>query len=345
MRINSIGRLTALSLALMSCSGEKLEKTAEPIAEERLGTSEQVVNIIDGFDGETLESAHREGGFKALVPLLAVYKDGMYPINQKRFENVLTLLDDNLRSLNVEYTDELSKEDGAAGTKRAITSFSLDQKSPEPPTIKLSKDWSASSGMDLLFLVHELNHADEIQKAKKNIDEVEWSILFNSPGNGIEVRTELRAWDLTLDLADQISQGAFTAFVDDALANSSDQTSADLILAKYVTQIGNDLNIEINRSGQLKQWLQLTFFLQRAKKMDNLDCRWGYGFVSTIAEMYHAAGSQIYEVENSSQGPHTEQCIYPLDGGPYKAAWIYGEMPSGVTGPLKRISFNLPPDH
>lgn len=324
----------AFALALFTacnpdCTGEK--KSVEP---QELGES----SIAEDFNGTKVQERFEREGFAGLAQELKPFSDGMDPVNRQYFDRVLDLMEANLTGVEVKRSNF---EDNPK--IRASASTPRDYNDPSLPKITLNENWVANNGVDLALAVHELGHVVDLLASRSALDGETWTKIYGAPGNAVEVRTELKAWELQLVLLNQLSGGLVEEFYE-AVKSAQSNEEADQLLTSYTEKIAQKLNVREDQKGMLKRWLQI-YFNYKAPERFGIPCRWTYDFVVQIAGEYHAQGIPMYEVD-LNPGDHTnpEQCVDPLPEAlyDYRSFRPYEELRPGMVGPASEaIPFNL----
>ena len=272
----------------------------------------------------------------SIADKLAPYAEGMDPRVKASFEEVLSLMQTDLQGIIIERSTFGNNPD-----VRASSTISKDYQRTRPITVTLSTNWDASNGLDLALLIHELNHVARLESERKIEDGATWSKRFGST-NGTEVRTELEAWELHLNLMDKESNGLMSKFYEEL--NKTEPAQMDSLFDTYLEKIALALNVREDQKWSLGKMLK-TYVNYRLQK-DKLNCAWSYKFVTSVASQYVLSGVDIYELDLNAadEGPNPSQCLYPLPNGSYgyKSYRPYEDRGNGMIGPRsKPVYFDL----
>lgn len=274
--------------------------------------------------------------FPQLAGKLEQYGQTMDPINQERLKKVIALMKTNFEGVAVMRRNDLRPE------VRGVTSTSRSFQPTARPSITFNEDWNPNNGIDVVVAVHESEHLVEDQETRKTLSPEDWRKFYGAaakPGTAdpVEIRTELRAWELQLVLADKMSGGLFEEFYHELNKGDQTQVNADATLAKYTNLVAQALNIRPNEKGIITRWLQI-YYTYRLSEKNNLDCKWNYNFITQITGEYNKIGIPIYEVENpeSTDGKNPGSCLYEVKGGPYTSFRPYVDLGNGVIRPAEK---------
>lgn len=279
------------------------------------------------FNPDRVRELFQKEGFMGLAKALKPFADGMDVPNKKLFGEVLVLMEANMGDVKL-----LRSDFAGRGKIRAVTSIPRRFEDSNPPSITLNEDWAPENGVDLVLAVHELGHVVDVKKDKTALDKVTWEKIYGAPGNSVEIRTELKAWELQLVLLNQLAGGLLDAFYEEIL-KASGQSEAKEISVRYTAQISEKLNIKEAQKGMLERWLQI-YFNYKSPERFGVDCRWMYDFACQIAAEYEREGVLVYELalDKKDQKSDPTRCIDPLPDGPYDYKVYFPYAKSGKTG-------------
>lgn len=290
------------------------------------------------FNGVEIQERFQAEGFPGLAKELRPYMEGMNAANAQYFDRVLDLMEANLNGV------EVKRSTFSENPKvRAVASIPRDYKDPTLPKMTLNENWIPNNGIDLAIAVHELGHIADLLDSKTTLDESTWTKIYGAPGKAIEVRTELKAWELHLVLLNQLSGGLLDEFYKEVNKVASSE-QADFVLTTYTERIAKELNVREDQKGVLKRLLEI-YFNYKAPNRFGIDCRWAYDFVVQVAYEYYKQDFHLYELDLKAEDQKSDptRCIDPLPEGPYnyQSYRPYEQLRPGTAGPsAEAMPFN-----
>jgi hypothetical protein len=276
------------------------------------------------------ESAQENISFPALADQLEQYANQMDPLNKEKLRKVIALMRNNLPGIKLEKSN-FSDHPAII----AESEFNVKQSELGMEKITLNENWNSDNFLDIALIVHELFHLAEIREHRKTLTPENWTKIYGLSHNSLEIRSELSAWELGLVLLDKMTNGALDKFYHEIIKLDVENFDlAQKTVRKYSEKIAKIGNISENQKNTVERWLQI-YLNYRAFDTNNLDCKWTYNFVTQITKEYQPEGIQLYELElpESATGKFPEQCLYPLQGGPYRSYWPYVRRRDGLIGP------------
>jgi hypothetical protein len=305
--------------------------TAMTVCRDANDTEQQAV-ISQEMPATNIESLD----WRKLADDLEKYSSGMDEDNRGRFEKVLNLMRSNLTGIEIEQSD-------FPGREFVLAQATIEAKYYKAKKNKLSinKKWNANNGFDMALLVHELLHIVDNIDGRNTLGPVNYEKIWGASGTKYEIRTELRAWELMLVLADKLSGGLFEQFYQELSKigpGDTDGSGEARLKQKYTDAVYLALNVRDNKiKDKITAWLHYYFSYRSYERFD-LDCKWSYNFVSLIGKEYLDHGIELYELElpPESEGKYRHNCVYPLpQNGSYSAYRPYLKRENGYIGPSK----------
>lgn len=275
----------------------------------------------------TLGEAFKKDQFRGLAMALDGQALELNERNQIRFEEVLILMRNNLEGINVDYELEDSVALANTKIKRDYNNIS--------PSISFSKDWQPSNPLDLSVAVHEIHHLAEILRSHGTLSESNWQKIYSAPGNYIEIRTELSAWELQAEFFNSITDGSLEKLFQQAKSTKTPEEAMQMI-----EQVKSELSAEYNITSEDKKLIidrlaKVYFSLKITDTCDEYN-GWSYSNAVTIADWYIPSGINMFELSTPSPGVNavTDKCVYPLPTDyNYTYCYLYEKQPQGYYGP------------
>ncbi len=261
---------------------------------------------------------------QATLPLIESALPHLKQNQQDVIYEIVNFISTNLDAIDLAQ-DDLPKNYGA---------YVSMQPNYSAPSFKLflNKKFNSKDVLDVSILVHELSYIVKLLRDHTMLSEDDWEKYYAAPGNAVEIRTELYAWDLQIDFLNALTDNALEkAAKRMLLAQVPDEIAA--IHKKEVEQILEKYNVQSD-----KKVLQRLLELQFVRLNHSYCSNFGFSnlYAAQVATWYMSNGIDMYEliVPEEYQAQYSEKddlCVYSLPEtmSGFKAAYLYTKLPEG----------------